>query len=1114
MIKRLLLGIAALALLAPAWLLATEAGLRAAVAVANRATGGQLTVGAAEGRLIGDVFLRDFAYRTETVSVEIDRAEVNLRLPRLLLGRIQAERLALGTLSVTTRPGPAPVGTPPPRTALTVRTPVRLAIEEGRIDTMRLRLASWQREWVLTEARLGARWRDEWMVIGALRATTSEAGPVELRGRLAIVDDLLLLEDIEAQGPATLRAQGALALSDGVANALDVAWEGLELPGGMAPGFASARGGARLEGLWSGFAWRTQAELQLQGVPGQLAAHGRGTLRGLDIEAAELKALEGGLRGAGRLDWSPRLVTKLTLAWHGLNPGSAWPAWAGVLNGEGRLDARWGAPTQLDFDVELRDSCLRDYPFALRASGRTEDRRVFLSELALQSGASTLAARGQLLPEMGLSGELRSPDLRALWAGLSGSAELRATAAGPFAAPRITAKGTVDNVIFGGLRVTHGALDAQLASRGSSRITLDLNGIEAGTALRSLRFEGSGTRGAHRVQLAVQAREANARLALEGGERAGAWRGRLVEAVVQPPRGAPWRLEEAAPLSFAARVFESDPACLAAASGGDGRACAQLRVAPGRQRIAFRLREFDLQHLRAWLPDEWNAVGALTGSAALSVVNGELTELRADLAASAGFIEGGGVRLDYGPASLEVGPDGDKLHAKLQLRPAGGEVTGEIWVSPGRALIDRPMLGDLRLRLPDLTWLPVLSPEIASAHGALDADLGISGTMRSPSLDGRVNLREGRVQLTTPGIELTGITASFERARDAPLSLKAQARSGDGTLEIAGKFATLQPKLAGELTIRGKDVLGVNRPDIRAWLSPDLTLALDGRNARLTGELVVPRADITPSELQRGGVSPSGDQIIIETEQEAIGAGGGLRVESEVKIVLGDQVRFDGLGLKTRLAGGITAYDDPQRPTRGRGELRLEGGRYKAYAQELQIESGRLIFSGGPVTDPAIDITAIRKPREDIKVGLRARGTLDAPEFTLFSEPAMSQEEQLSWLVLGRSLSATLDSNQRTQMSSAAVSLGLTGGEYLAQQLAPKLGVDEVSLGAKPGESTDLARFTIGKYLSPKLFVSYGYGLFQPGHFFRMQYDIGKRFKLVGETGMQQGGDLLYTIER
>jgi translocation and assembly module TamB len=264
----------------------------------------------------------------------------------------------------------------------------------------------------------------------------------------------------------------------------------------------------------------------------------------------------------------------------------------------------------------------------------------------------------------------------------------------------------------------------------------------------------------------------------------------------------------------------------------------------------------------------------------------------------------------------------------------------------------------------------------------------------------------------------------------------------------------------------------------------------------------------------------------VHAEEEAASVPGhGVLISSEVKIALGDDVKFDGFGLKTRLTGAITAVDEPGRPTRGLGEFRLDGGRYKAYGQDLSIETGRLIFAGGPVTDPAIDITAVRNlgdlssdttqhTTDQRKVGLHARGTLAAPEFSLFSEPTMPQEEQLAWLVLGHPLSSTADSSQRTQISGAAVSLGLTGGEYLAQRLAPRLGLDEVSIASKPGESTDLARFTIGKYLSPRLFVSYGFGLFQPGNFFRMQYDLNKHIKLVGETGLEQGGDVLYTIER
>jgi translocation and assembly module TamB len=77
-----------------------------------------------------------------------------------------------------------------------------------------------------------------------------------------------------------------------------------------------------------------------------------------------------------------------------------------------------------------------------------------------------------------------------------------------------------------------------------------------------------------------------------------------------------------------------------------------------------------------------------------------------------------------------------------------------------------------------------------------------------------------------------------------------------------------------------------------------------------------------------------------------------------------------------------------------------------------------------------------------------------------------------------------------------------------------RIGFDEITVGAKPGESSQQAQITLGKYLSPRLFISYGVGLFQAGQSFRLQYDIGSGFKLATETGVESGGDLLYTIER
>jgi translocation and assembly module TamB len=126
----------------------------------------------------------------------------------------------------------------------------------------------------------------------------------------------------------------------------------------------------------------------------------------------------------------------------------------------------------------------------------------------------------------------------------------------------------------------------------------------------------------------------------------------------------------------------------------------------------------------------------------------------------------------------------------------------------------------------------------------------------------------------------------------------------------------------------------------------------------------------------------------------------------------------------------------------------------------------------------------------------------------------MTQQQQLSWLLFGRPLDQSSSSQDRSMLSGAAVALGLGGGSALAQNLRGGLGVDEISLGSSPGETQEQARLTVGKYLSPKLFVSYGIGLFQPGNVFKLLYDLGKGFKLSTESGTFTGADLLYTVER
>ena len=229
--------------------------------------------------------------------------------------------------------------------------------------------------------------------------------------------------------------------------------------------------------------------------------------------------------------------------------------------------------------------------------------------------------------------------------------------------------------------------------------------------------------------------------------------------------------------------------------------------------------------------------------------------------------------------------------------------------------------------------------------------------------------------------------------------------------------------------------------------------------------------------------------------------------------MLGDKVSFKGFGLKTRFEGNLRAIERPGRPGTGRGEIRMVGGHYKAYGQDLAIDTGKVIFNGGPLTEPAVEIRATRIPAEGIEVGVLVRGTLEAPDFQLYSTPAMPRERQLSWLVLGRSLEDGGGGDERQALANAALALGLARTDSVANSLKGGLNLDDVSIGSAPGEDASQASLTVGKYLSPKLYVSYGVGLFQPGQVFKLLYDLGRGFKIATESGVQTGGDLLYSVE-
>jgi len=250
--------------------------------------------------------------------------------------------------------------------------------------------------------------------------------------------------------------------------------------------------------------------------------------------------------------------------------------------------------------------------------------------------------------------------------------------------------------------------------------------------------------------------------------------------------------------------------------------------------------------------------------------------------------------------------------------------------------------------------------------------------------------------------------------------------------------------------------------------------------------------------------------VVVDAESKTESAA--LPLAADVKVTLGENVKLIGYGLDGKVAGQLEVRERPGRVPTGTGTVEVSGA-YKAYGQDLKIETGRLLFAGTALDDPGLDIRAVREIQADeVKAGLQVRGTAQVPQLTVFSDPAMEQSDALSYLITGKPLSS-LKSGEGDMLGSAARALGTAGGDLLAKRIGSKIGVDEI--GVADNAAVGGAAFTVGKYLSPKLYLSYGVGIFSPGEVVTLRYLFSKRWNFEAQeatTGSRAG--INYRIEK
>lgn len=412
--------------------------------------------------------------------------------------------------------------------------------------------------------------------------------------------------------------------------------------------------------------------------------------------------------------------------------------------------------------------------------------------------------------------------------------------------------------------------------------------------------------------------------------------------------------------------------------------------------------------------------------------------------------------------------------------------------------------GVLRAEIEDLSKLAQWLPQLDQPEGKITVDTTIGGNLGQPKLQGKLKVTNGAMGLKAAGIRLREINLTAASRDGGRFDIQGRLRSGEGQLNLSGwvRLPAADP-LAMALTLQGNDLEVARLPQAQVNASPDLKFQLRHNQASLEGQVTIPKAKIKLKELPESAVSVSADEIIVG--DAAPKRPTPFHLSSRLKIVVGDQVQFKGFGLKTRLQGQLNVKSRDGK-TSAYGAILLKQGQYKAYGQELDIASGRLIFNG-PVDNPYLELTAVRRiETEGITVTLQVKGPVSQPILTVASDPPMSNTDALAYLLTGRSLKSS-NTDERTMIANAALSLGTS----VVRPWLKQLGLDEMEV--KTGESLEQTALTLGKYLTPDLYVGYALTLFNGQGAVLLRYQATRRIAIEAQSGSSQSLDVFYTLE-
>jgi translocation and assembly module TamB len=385
-------------------------------------------------------------------------------------------------------------------------------------------------------------------------------------------------------------------------------------------------------------------------------------------------------------------------------------------------------------------------------------------------------------------------------------------------------------------------------------------------------------------------------------------------------------------------------------------------------------------------------------------------------------------------------------------------------------LMNAPLFAQLRYSGPADTLWRLTGSEVIDMSGPLAVGADIGGRLASPVIRGSLKTQDARLESQVTGMVIDKLAADARFSGPQLIFSQISGQtSGGGSISGSGSVTFSGGSALLDLAFNASQALLLNRDDVAARVTGPLRLHSDASGGTISGSLKLNKGRF---QLGRASAAAAVPQLNVrETgldEEDVIEPAAVHHWNLDLKVA-GGNLAVTGLGITSqwRTDLQIGGYADAPR---FRGRADLVQGNYDFAGRIFRLDRGVIRFQGESPPNPLLDIHA-EAAVQGLDATVNVQGTGLKPEITFASSPPLPQDELLSRILFGTSIT-NLSAPEALQLASAVAALQSGSGSLdPINALRRAVGLDRLRIvpaDVATGQKTAIAA---GKYIRRKLFV-------------------------------------------